>query len=60
MQTFHLLFIIGMALIAIFSAIRYFKNTPKKPNSTKIHKFTIFVLIIFISISAITFFILNP
>jgi hypothetical protein len=58
MQTFHLLFvIIGMALIAIFSAIRYFKNTPKKPNSTKI---TIFVLIIFISISAITFFILNP
>ena len=57
MQTSHLLFIIGMALIAIFSAIRYFKNTPKKPNSTKI---TIFVLIIFISISAITFFILNP
>ncbi|MEC3366294.1 hypothetical protein P9040_26845, partial [Bacillus thuringiensis] len=57
MQTSHLLFIIGMALIAIFSAIRYFNNTPKKPNSTKI---TIFVLIIFISISAITLFILNP
>lgn len=57
MQTSHLLFIIGMALIAVFSAIRYFKNTPKKPNSTKI---TIFILIIFVSISAITFFILNP
>ncbi|CGG56918.1 Uncharacterised protein [Streptococcus pneumoniae] len=57
MQTSHLLFIIGMALIAIFSAVRYFKNTPKKPNPTKI---TIFVLIVFISISAITFFILNP
>lgn len=57
MQTSHLLFIIGMALIAIFSAVRYFKNTPKKPSSTKI---TVFVLIIFVSISAITFFILNP
>jgi hypothetical protein len=57
MQTFHLLFIIGMALIAIFSAIRYFKNTPKKPNSTKI---TIFVLIIFLYICNNFFFILNP
>ncbi|MED1930179.1 hypothetical protein P4V30_32805, partial [Bacillus thuringiensis] len=50
METTQILFLIGIALIAIFSLIKYFKNTPKKPTTTKI---TIFVLIIFISISAI-------
>lgn len=57
METTQIFSLIGIALIAIFLLIRYFKNTPKKPSSTKI---TIFVLIIFVTISAITFYILNP
>ncbi|AJK38617.1 putative membrane protein (plasmid) [Bacillus thuringiensis serovar kurstaki] len=36
METTQILFLIGIALIAIFSLIKYFKNTPKKPTTTKI------------------------